>query len=198
MKVHTGLVGIFLIVLGLLISAENHQSVSAADALSDFFRLPVRNLVVLICMLMLIIGFIMAWRHYYEVPWIRFKLFLFIIGISVFYPLVTEQLMLFQKWNAQGDDAVEYMKKRSTCSYQSDMEEGNMDCEVKVNNYGKKTERIQLIPDITSEFDFQPEELELSPHSQETYSVTFKAPGNEDVYESGIEEEPRMKVEVVK
>ncbi|MGO4900372.1 hypothetical protein ACG2QI_15305 [Bacillus sp. GM2] len=60
MKVHTGLAGIILIVLGLLISAENHQSVSAADALLGFFGLPVRNLVVLICMLMLIIGFIMA------------------------------------------------------------------------------------------------------------------------------------------
>ncbi|MFC1287444.1 hypothetical protein [Bacillus paralicheniformis] len=198
MKVHTGLVGIILIVLGLLMSAENHQSVSAADALSDFLGLPVRNLVVLICMLMLIIGFIMAWRHYDGVPWIRFKLFLFIIGISVFYPLVTEQLMLFQKWNAQGDDAVEYMTRGSSCSYQNDMEEGSMDCEVKVNNYGKKTERIQLTPDITSEFNFQPEELELSPHSQETYSITFTAPGNEDVDESGMEEEPRIKIKVLK
>ncbi|WP_252607342.1 hypothetical protein [Bacillus paralicheniformis] len=198
MKVHTGLAGIILIVLGLLISAENHQSVSAADALLGFFGLPVRNLVVLICMLMLIIGFIMAWRHYDGVPWIRFKLFLFIIGISVFYPLVTEQLMLFQKWNAQGDDAVEYMTRGSTCSYQGDMEEGSMDCEVKVNNYGKNTERVQLTPDMGNEFDFQPEELELSPHSQEMYSVTFTAPGNEDVYESGMEEEPRIKIKVLK
>ncbi|TWM25941.1 hypothetical protein CHCC14821_1200 [Bacillus paralicheniformis] len=198
MKVHTGLAGIIMIVIGLLISAENHQSVSAADALLGFFGLPVRNLVVLICMLMLIIGFIMAWRHYDGVPWIRFKLFLFIIGISVFYPLVTEQLMLFQKWNAQGDDAVEYMTRGSTCSYQGDMEEGSMDCEVKVNNYGKKTERVQLTPDMGNEFDFQPEELELSPHSQETYSVTFTAPGNKDVYESGMEEEPRIKIKVLK
>ncbi|MSO00539.1 hypothetical protein BHT95_18720 [Bacillus paralicheniformis] len=198
MKVHTGLAGIILIVLGLLISAENHQSVSAADALLGFFGLPVRNLVVLICMLMLIIGFIMAWRHYDGVPWIRFKLFLFIIGISVFYPLVTEQLMLFQKWNAQGDDAVEYMTRGSTCSYEGDMEEGSMDCEVKVNNYGKNTERVQLTPDMGNEFDFQPEELELSPHSQEMYSVTFTAPGNEDVYESGMEEEPRIKIKVLK
>ncbi|MPQ26891.1 hypothetical protein [Bacillus paralicheniformis] len=198
MKVHTGLVGIILIVIGLLISAENHQSVSVADALSGFLGLPVRNLVVLICMLMLLIGFIMAWRHYYGVPWIRFKLFLFIIGISVFYPLVTEQLMLFQKWNAHGDDAVEYMKKGSTCSYQGDMEEGSMDCEVKVNNYGKNTERVQLTPDMVNEFDFQPEELELSPHSQETYNVTFTAPGNEDVHGSGMKEEPRIKIEVLK
>ncbi|MCY8352236.1 hypothetical protein MOC99_20780 [Bacillus haynesii] len=197
MKVHTGLVGIILIVLGLLISTDNHQSVSVADALSGFFKLPVRNLVVLICMLMIIAGFIMAWRHYYGVPWIRFKLFLFIIGISVFYPLVTEQLMLFQKWNTQGDDAVEYMKSGSTCSYQGDMEEGSMDCEVKVNNYGKNTERIRLSPDMMSEFDFQPEELELSPHSQETYSVTFTASGNEDAFASGIEEEPKLKIEVV-
>ncbi|MCY8048565.1 hypothetical protein [Bacillus haynesii] len=198
MKVHTGLAGIIMIVIGLLISAENHQGVSVADALSGFFKLPVRNLVVLICMLMIIAGFIMAWRHYYGVPWIRFKLFLFIIGISVFYPLVTEQLMLFQKWNTQGDDAVEYMIRGSTCSYQGDMEEGSMDCEVKVNNYGKKTERIQLTPDMVNEFDFQPEELELSPHSQETYSVTFTASGNEDAFASGIEEEPKLKIEVVK
>lgn len=84
MKVHTGLAGIFLIVLGLLISAENHQSVSAADALSDFFRLPVRNLVVLICMLMLIIGFIMAWRHYYGVPWIRLSCFCLLSAFQYF------------------------------------------------------------------------------------------------------------------
>ncbi|MCY7772444.1 hypothetical protein MOB66_16180 [Bacillus haynesii] len=198
MKVHTGLAGIILIVLGLLISTDNHQSVSVADALSGFLKLPVRNLMVLICVLVIIAGFIMAWRHYYGVPWIRFKLFLFIIGISVFYPLVTEQLMLFQKWNTQGDDAVEYMKRGSTCSYQGDMEEGSMGCEVKVNNYGKKTERIQLTPDMVNEFDFQPEELELSPHSQETYSVTFTASGNEDAFASGIEEEPKLKIEVVK
>ncbi|MCY8266177.1 hypothetical protein MOD14_00380 [Bacillus haynesii] len=195
MKLHTGLVGIILIVLGLLVSAENHQSVSVADAL---LSQSARSIVVLFCVLMLIAGFIMAWRHYYGVPWIRFKLFLFIIGISVFYPLVTEQLMLFQKWNAQGDDAVEYMTRGSTCSYQGNMEEGSMDCEVKVNNYGKNTERVQLIPDMVNEFDFQPEELELSPHSQETYSVTFKAPGNEDAFASGIEEEPKLKIEVVK
>lgn len=195
MKLHTGLVGIILIVLGLLVSAENHQSVSVADAL---LSQSARSIVVLFCMLMLIAGFIMAWRHYYGVPWIRFKLFLFIIGISVFYPLVTEQLMLFQKWNAQGDDAVEYMSRGSTCSYQGNMEEGSMDCEVKVNNYGKNTERVQLTPDMVNEFDFQPEELELSPHSQETYSVTFKAPGNEDAFASGIEEEPKLKIEVVK
>ncbi|MCY8652400.1 hypothetical protein [Bacillus haynesii] len=195
MKLHTGLVGIILIVLGLLVSAENHQSVSVADAL---LSQSARSIVVLICMLMLIAGFIMAWRHYYGVPWIRFKLFLFIIGISVFYPLVTEQLMLFQKWNAQGDDAVEYMSRGSTCSYQGNMEEGSMDCEVKVKNYGKNTERVQLTPDMVNEFDFQPEELELSPHSQETYSVTFKAPGNEDAFASGIEEEPKLKIEVVK
>ena len=195
MKLHTGLVGIILIVLGLLVSAENHQSVSVADAL---LSQSARSIVVLICMLMLIAGFIMAWRHYYGVPWIRFKLFLFIIGISVFYPLVTEQLMLFQKWNAQGDDAVEYMSRGSTCSYQGNMEEGSMDCEVKVNNYGKNTERVQLTPDMVNEFDFQPEELELSPHSQETYSVTFKAPGNEDAFASGIEEEPKLQIEVVK
>ncbi|MCY7797825.1 hypothetical protein [Bacillus haynesii] len=195
MKLHTGLVGIILIVLGLLVSAENHQSVSVADAL---LSQSARSIVVLICMLMLIAGFIMAWRHYYGVPWIRFKLFLFIIGISVFYPLVTEQLMLFQKWNAQGDDAVEYMTRGSTCSYQGNMEEGSMDCEVKVNNYGKNTERVQLTPDMVNEFDFQPEELELSPHSQETYSVTFKAPGNEDAFASGIEEEPKLQIEVVK
>ncbi|MEC1507198.1 hypothetical protein P9D42_16275 [Bacillus haynesii] len=195
MKLHTGLVGIILIVLGLLVSAENHQSVSVADAL---LSQSARSIVVLICMLMLIAGFIMAWRHYYGVPWIRFKLFLFIIGISVFYPLVTEQLMLFQKWNAQGDDAVEYMSRGSTCSYQGNMEEGSMDCEVKVNNYGKNTERVQLTPDMVNEFDFQPEELELSPYSQETYSVTFKAPGNEDAFASGIEEEPKLKIEVVK
>ncbi|MCY8581086.1 hypothetical protein MOE23_12640 [Bacillus haynesii] len=195
MKLHTGLVGIILIVLGLLVSAENHQSVSVADAL---LSQSARSIVVLFCMLMLIAGFIMAWRHYYGVPWIRFKLFLFIIGISVFYPLVTEQLMLFQKWNAQGDDAVEYMTRGSTCSYQGNMEEGSMDCEVKVNNYGKNTERVQLTPDMVNEFDFQPEELELSPHSQETYSVTFKAPGNEDAFASGIEEEPKLKIEVVK
>ncbi|WP_420954621.1 hypothetical protein [Bacillus haynesii] len=195
MKLHTGLVGIILIVLGLLVSAENHQSMSVADAL---LSQSARSIVVLICMLMLIAGFIMACRHYYGVPWIRFKLFLFIIGISVFYPLVTEQLMLFQKWNAQGDDAVEYMSRGSTCSYQGNMEEGSMDCEVKVNNYGKNTERVQLTPDMVNEFDFQPEELELSPHSQETYSVTFKAPGNEDAFASGIEEEPKLKIEVVK
>ena len=195
MKLHTGLVGIILIVLGLLVSAENHQSVSVADAL---LSQSARSIVVLFCVLMLIAGFIMAWRHYYGVPWIRFKLFLFIIGISVFYPLVTEQLMLFQKWNAQGDDAVEYMTRGSTCSYQGNMEEGSMDCEVKVNNYGKNTERVQLIPDMVNEFDFQPEELELSPHSQETYSVTFKAPGNEDAFASGIEEEPKLQIEVVK
>ncbi|MBU8685218.1 hypothetical protein CHCC20375_2633 [Bacillus licheniformis] len=195
MKLHTGLVGIILIVLGLLVSAENHQSVSVADAL---LSQSARSIVVLFCMLMLIAGFIMAWRHYYGVPWIRFKLFLFIIGISVFYPLVTEQLMLFQKWNAQGDDAVEYMTRGSTCSYQGNMEEGSMDCEVKVNNYGKNTERVQLTPDMVNEFDFQPEELELSPHSQETYSVTFKAPGNEDAFASGIEEEPKLQIEVVK
>lgn len=195
MKLHTGLVGIILIVLGLLVSAENHQSVSVADAL---LSQSARSIVVLFCMLMLIAGFIMAWRNYYGVPWIRFKLFLFIIGISVFYPLVTEQLMLFQKWNAQGDDAVEYMTRGSTCSYQGNMEEGSMDCEVKVNNYGKNTERVQLTPDMVNEFDFQPEELELSPHSQETYSVTFKAPGNEDAFASGIEEEPKLKIEVVK
>ena len=195
MKLHTGLVGIILIVLGLLVSAENHQSVSVADAL---LSQSARSIVVLICMLMLIAGFIMAWRNYYGVPWIRFKLFLFIIGISVFYPLVTEQLMLFQKWNAQGDDAVEYMTRGSTCSYQGNMEEGSMDCEVKVNNYGKNTERVQLTPDMVNEFDFQPEELELSPHSQETYSVTFKAPGNEDAFASGIEEEPKLQIEVVK
>lgn len=195
MKLHTGLVGIILIVLGLLVSAENHQSVSVADAL---LSQSARSIVVLFCVLMLIAGFIMAWRHYYGVPWIRFKLFLFIIGISVFYPLVTEQLMLFQKWNAQGDDAVEYMTRGSTCSYQGNMEEGSMDCEVKVNNYGKNTERVQLTPDMVNEFDFQPEELELSPHSQETYSVTFKAPGNEDAFASGIEEEPKLKIEVVK
>lgn len=195
MKLHTGLVGIILIVLGLLVSAENHQSVSVADAL---LSQSARSIVVLFCMLMLIAGFIMAWRHYYGVPWIRFKLFLFIIGISVFYPLVTEQLMLFQKWNAQGDDAVEYMTRGSTCSYQGNMEEGSMDCEVKVNNYGKNTERVQLTPDMVNEFDFQPEELELSPHSQETYSVTFKAPGNEDAFASGIEEEPKLKIEVVR
>ncbi|MCY7846628.1 hypothetical protein MOD79_10150 [Bacillus haynesii] len=191
----TGLVGIILIVLGLLVSAENHQSVSVADAL---LSQSARSIVVLFCMLMLIAGFIMAWRNYYGVPWIRFKLFLFIIGISVFYPLVTEQLMLFQKWNAQGDDAVEYMTRGSTCSYQGNMEEGSMDCEVKVNNYGKNTERVQLTPDMVNEFDFQPEELELSPHSQETYSVTFKAPGNEDAFASGIEEEPKLQIEVVK
>lgn len=195
MKLHTGLVGIILIVLGLLVSAENHQSVSVADAL---LSQSARSIVVLFCMLMLIAGFIMAWRHYYGVPWIRFKLFLFIIGISVFYPLVTEQLMLFQKWNAQGDDAVEYMTRGSTCSYQGNMEEGSMDCEVKVNNYGKNTERVQLTPDMVNEFDFQPEELELSPHSQEMYSVTFKAPGNEDAFASGIEEEPKLQIEVVK
>ncbi|MCY7838322.1 hypothetical protein MOB49_21615 [Bacillus haynesii] len=195
MKLHTGLVGIILIVLGLLVSAENHQSVSVADAL---LSQSARSIVVLFCMLMLIAGFIMAWRNYYGVPWIRFKLFLFIIGISVFYPLVTEQLMLFQKWNAQGDDAVEYMTRGSTCSYQGNMEEGSMDCEVKVNNYGKNTERVQLTPDMVNEFDFQPEELELSPHSQETYSVTFKAPGNEDAFASGIEEEPKLQIEVVK
>lgn len=198
MKVHTGLAGIIMIVIGLLISAENHQGASVADALSGFLKLPIRNLVVLICMFMIIAGFIMAWRHYYGVPWIRFKLFLFIIGISVFYPLVTEQLMFFQKWNAQGDSAVEYMKRGSACAYQGDMEAGSMDCEVKVNNYGKKTERVQLTPDIINEFDFQPEELELSPHSQETYSVTFTAPGNEDAFASGIEEEPRLKIKVVK
>ncbi|MGO4900373.1 hypothetical protein ACG2QI_15310 [Bacillus sp. GM2] len=73
-----------------------------------------------------------------------------------------------------------------------------MDCEVKVNNYGKNTERVQLTPDMGNEFDFQPEELELSPHSQEMYSVTFTAPGNEDVYESGMEEEPRIKIKVLK
>ncbi|MCY8737621.1 hypothetical protein MOD71_19120 [Bacillus haynesii] len=195
MKLHTGLVGIILIVLGLLVSAENHQSVSVADAL---LSQSARSIVVLFCMLMLIAGFIMAWRNYYGVPWIRFKLFLFIIGISVFYPLVTEQLMLFQKWNAQGDDAVEYMTRGSTCSYQGNMEEGSMDCEIKVNNYGKNTERVQLTPDMVNEFDFQPEELELSPHSQETYSVTFKAPGNEDAFASGIEEEPKLQIEVVK
>lgn len=72
MKLHTGLVGIILIVLGLLVSAENHQSVSVADAL---LSQSARSIVVLICMLMLIAGFIMAWRHYYGVPWIRFKLF---------------------------------------------------------------------------------------------------------------------------
>ncbi|MCY7780310.1 hypothetical protein P9D36_20655 [Bacillus haynesii] len=195
MKVHTGLVGIILIVLGLLISAENHQSVSVADAL---LSQSARSIMVLICMLMLIAGFIMAWRYYYGVPWIRFKLFLFIIGISVFYPLVTEQLMLLQKWNAQGDDAVEYIKKGSSCSYQGDMEDGSMDCEVKVNNYGKNTERVQLTPEMINEFDFQPEELELPPHSQETYSVTFTAPGNEDAFASGIEEEPKLKIEVLK
>ena len=74
-----------MIVIGLLISAENHQGASVADALSGFLKLPIRNLVVLICMFMIIAGFIMAWRHYYEyLSEIRFKLFLFIIGDSYF------------------------------------------------------------------------------------------------------------------
>ncbi|WP_240504042.1 hypothetical protein [Bacillus licheniformis] len=58
MKVHTGLAGIIMIVIGLLISAENHQGASVADALSGFLKLPIRNLVVLICMFMIIAGFI--------------------------------------------------------------------------------------------------------------------------------------------
>ncbi|MER3007135.1 hypothetical protein [Bacillus licheniformis] len=40
MKVHTGLAGIIMIVIGLLISAENHQGASVADALSGFLKLP--------------------------------------------------------------------------------------------------------------------------------------------------------------
>ncbi|MDI5789492.1 hypothetical protein PO124_16800 [Bacillus licheniformis] len=64
---------------------------------------------VLICMFMIIAGFIMAWRHYYGVPWIRFKLFC-LSSVFQYLPAGHRTADVLSKWNAQGDSAVEYMK----------------------------------------------------------------------------------------
>lgn len=203
MKLHKGSVGIGLIVFGLLFGANTHQEFPAGETIIRMFGGPVRShgglyYAAVAGIFLVIAGFVLASLHYRKTPWIRFKLFLFIMGLTALYPLVTEQLMVFLKWNATGPDAVEYISRESTCSYDGDEDGGEMNCTVKVNNYGANTERVSLSPGNVYEFHFKPETLEAPPHSQKTYDITFTAPGNEDAGMSGDIEAPEFVIEVLK
>ncbi|MED2945220.1 hypothetical protein P4282_22685 [Bacillus swezeyi] len=202
MELYKGSAGISLIIFGLLLGANTHQQVSAGEAIFCFLGGPVRSsaglhYISVMGLVLMITGFVLASLYYRKVAWIRLKLLLFIIGFTALYPLVTEELMFFLKWNARGADALEYITRESSCGYSDDQEEGKMDCTVKVNNYGKNAQLVSLSPEMIHEFEFKAETLTAPPHSQRTYEITFTAPGNESVSMTGFLEEPEFEIEVV-
>ncbi|MCF7617034.1 hypothetical protein [Bacillus sonorensis] len=202
MKFHNGSAGIGLMVFGLLLSVNTHMQIPAGEAVVQAFGGDARtssglHVIALIGLLFIMAGFVMAWLYYRKIAWIRFKLFLFMMGFAALFPLVTEQSMFLLKWNASGAEAIEYIARESSCSYDGDEEEGNMDCTVKVNNYGTNTELVSLSPGMIDEFEYKAKTLKAPPHSQQTYEITFKAQGHDDVSMSGSFDEPEFQIEVL-
>ncbi|WP_105980393.1 hypothetical protein [Bacillus paralicheniformis] len=182
MKRFKGVIGIGLIIFGLIFGINTYQHQAAGDTILRFLGLPAwsnnaestgLHYSAILALIIVVAGFILAVSHYKEVPRIKLKLVLGSIAIAVLYPLFTEQSMFILKANAKGLEAVEYIKNKSICEYETMDDKLNIDCSVKINNYGKNTEDVYVYPSNDGRSDLKPEKLSLPPHSQNVYHISF-------------------------
>lgn len=203
MKKFKGLIGIGLIIFGLIFGINTYQHQAAGDTILRFLGLPAwsnnaestgLHYSAILALIIVVAGFILAVSHYKEVPRIRLKLVLGSIAIAVLYPLFTEQSMFILKSNAKGLEAVEYIKNKSTCEYETMDDQLIIDCSVKINNYGKNTEDVYVYPSNDGGSDLKPEKLSLPPHSQNMYHISFHVPVDEGETLMGEDGEPEINV----
>ncbi|MED2999347.1 hypothetical protein P4265_09345 [Bacillus velezensis] len=107
--------------------------------------------------------------------------------------------MFLIKRNATGSEAVEYIKNKSSCNYKTMDDQLNMDCSVKVNNYGKNTELIFIYPNNNDDGPgFKPKKLSVPPHSQKIYSINYTAAADVDYSFMSETDSPNIKIDVVR
>ncbi|KRT87146.1 MULTISPECIES: hypothetical protein [Bacillus] len=206
MKRYKGIIGIGLVVIGLIFGVNHYQNQSAGDMILRFIGLPAwsyddssgLHYSVIGAFIMTITGFLLTASHYSKITHIKLKLILFGALFAVLYPFATEQAMFIVKRNTTGLEAVEYIKNKSTCEYETMDDQLNMDCSIKVNNYGKNAERIYVYPNSNNDrSEFKPEKLSLPPHSQNVYNISFTTSMDEDGSLFGETDIPDIQINVL-
>ncbi|MPQ27445.1 hypothetical protein [Bacillus paralicheniformis] len=169
---YKGVLGIGLLIIGLILGVNYHQNVSAGDVIFRSLGLPYWSnsenhsglqYSALLGITLVIVGFFLAAVHFRTISYFKLKLLLFV----VVYPFFTEQSLFLLKWNTSGPQAVAYIKQGSSCNYDTSEDALNVECTVKLNNYGKNTERVALSPKIEDieGIELASEEITMPPHS---------------------------------
>ncbi|UVI29568.1 hypothetical protein [Paenibacillus spongiae] len=197
-----------LILIGLLLISNTHLGYSFGDSIFRAVGIPPwtnaeydsgLHISVNVGLLAIVAGCIGAVKFYQvRFPKIRSRIILSCIAFVFLFPFVTENAMILLKYNSGSISSVDYSKKNSQCSYQSEEANVKADCTVTLINYGKEkdvTVRHYLIRG-TAKIEFEPMTITLPPHQKVGVGAAFKGKLSEGTGFSGWSNEIGIEIEV--
>lgn len=110
------------------------------------------------------------------------------------YPLLTEQIYYLVYRNQQGLEVVDFLKKDSSCMYNTQEKVVSMDCSIRLINYGGQSEYLSIRPIIQEYGDFkgvwsvaevQYHEISLRPRTNQVYNIHFDSKSDKRIAEYG-------------
>lgn len=184
--IQLGVYFIIMLSIGVLIVSNTHLDYSMGDILFQAIGLsPWSNgpelrfhYSAVLGILLLVIGIVGTVRQYrHRYPKIFSRLLIGIIIFVYIFPFATEKIMFMVKHNSSGIDSIDYSKKNSSCSYQSDDRKAKANCSLTFFNYGKEVEAVirPVIPvGPYNEINFEPRKVSITPNSKLNIGIDFE------------------------
>ncbi|WP_340398063.1 hypothetical protein NST50_15170 [Paenibacillus sp. FSL E2-0202] len=121
---------------------------------------------------------------------------LFFIIFYYLYPFLTERLYYFVNMNNEGIEVVDFLEKDSHCMYGTQEDMVEVQCTIRLINYGGKNETIMIRPifreygnpqGIWSFAEVQPQEITLLPRSNIRHHIYFESKPDARIAEFGAD-----------
>ncbi|RKP57998.1 hypothetical protein D7Z26_00350 [Cohnella endophytica] len=181
---------IVAIALALLLLTNSYLGVSLGDRIFKLFGLSPWtkgdnngfHLSVLLGLILLVVGIrgtVKFYRSRY--PKVLSRTILACIAFVFLYPAHTEKAMFILYHDSHGLNSIDYSKKNSNCSIQSEGNNTTAKCSLTFYNYGKE-ESLMVRPVLYGNFtniEFESKQINIRPHSKVTIGTEFNGLQND-------------------
>lgn len=146
------------------------------------------HITVLLGLLLLIVGIVGAVKHYRNrYPKILSRTIIGCLALIIIYPFITEKAMFLIKYNSSGIHSLDYTKKDSHCSYNTNNNQVTATCTFTLYNYGVADEvRLKpIIDDFVPGIKFYEETVQIAPHGKVHVRTAFYGEQEDGIQRSG-------------